>query len=169
MARGFLYASLSGSSKDEGRDTHLTPDESRYSSFRSLSDLTTKTRVEISEPKTFDPNKQTWRLFREQALRLVFTVLLVAGTIVALTVYEREDTVSHKGKITFNAVITILNLALGLNFLVSTTIGLAGQTALIIRYNRKHSRIWRKSFVGGCLRTGNSPFDVQTWCLEVRA
>ena len=74
--------------------------------------------TETLDTRTFEPNKQTWRLFREQALRLVFTALLVAGTIVALRLYERQDTVAHSQKNSFNVVITILNLALGLNFLV---------------------------------------------------
>lgn len=49
---------------------------------------------------------------------MVFTALLVAGTVAVLKIYERANVVGHKGKISFNTVITILNLALGLNFLV---------------------------------------------------
>ncbi|KAL8831014.1 MAG: hypothetical protein Q9191_001110 [Dirinaria sp. TL-2023a] len=100
MAKGFPYASLSGSSKDEDQRTLDTTDE------------------KVLDSRTFEPNKQTWRLFREQAARLFLTALLVAGTIVALRVYENKKTLPHRGKISFNVVITILNLALGLNFLV---------------------------------------------------
>lgn len=99
MAKGFPYASLSGSSKDEDQRTLDTTDE------------------KVLDSRTFEPNKQTWRLFREQAARLFLTALLVAGTIVALRVYENKKTLPHRGKISFNVVITILNLALGLNFL----------------------------------------------------
>lgn len=100
MAKGFPYASLSGFSKEEeGQGALGTTDE------KSL------------DARTFEPNKQTWRLFREQATRLLFTALLVAGTIVALRVYKKEQSMPHSGKISFNVVITILNLALGLNFL----------------------------------------------------
>lgn len=69
--------------------------------------------------KTFSPQKQTWQLLADQLFRLVFTAILVALTIITLKVYEQKGPVAHDDKIVFNTVITVLNLALGLNFLVS--------------------------------------------------
>ncbi|KAI4184662.1 MAG: hypothetical protein LQ348_004519 [Seirophora lacunosa] len=67
--------------------------------------------------KTFSPQKQTWQLLADQLFRLVFTAILVALTIITLKVYEQKGPVAHDDKIVFNTVITVLNLALGLNFL----------------------------------------------------
>ena len=60
---------------------------------------------------------QAWTLFKEQAVRLGFTTILVVFVIATLQIYQNEDTVDHSNKITFNTIITVLNLALGLNFL----------------------------------------------------
>ncbi|KAL9009177.1 MAG: hypothetical protein Q9173_005772 [Seirophora scorigena] len=67
--------------------------------------------------KTFSPLKQTWQLLADQLFRLVFTATLVSLTIITLKVYEQKGSVAHDDKIVFNTVITVLNLALGLNFL----------------------------------------------------
>lgn len=50
--------------------------------------------------------------------RLTFTAVLLSLTIVTLKAYEQKGSVEHDDKIVFNTVITVLNLALGLNFLV---------------------------------------------------
>lgn len=53
-----------------------------------------------------------------QMWRLVFTAVLVVLVLFVLKIYQDKGTVTHNGKITFNTVITVLNLALGLDFLV---------------------------------------------------
>ena len=65
----------------------------------------------------FNPNRQTWHLFKSQAPRLFFTLGLIALFILTLVLFEKAGNVSHAHKEWFNAVTTILNLALGLNFL----------------------------------------------------
>ncbi|KAM0798594.1 hypothetical protein BDR22DRAFT_912903 [Usnea florida] len=65
----------------------------------------------------FDPNLQTWKLFTSQALRLVFTICLIALFVLTLVCFERAGNVRHRSKNWFNAFTTILNLALGINFL----------------------------------------------------
>lgn len=47
----------------------------------------------------------------------MFTLVLVALFIMTLVLWEHNGNVSHDGKLWFNAIATILNLALGLNFL----------------------------------------------------
>ncbi|KAL8846417.1 MAG: hypothetical protein Q9221_008499 [Calogaya cf. arnoldii] len=66
--------------------------------------------------RTFNPKAQSWEIFREQFWRLLFTTVLVALVIVTLTIYDDRQAVAHDDKITFNTIITVLNLALGLNF-----------------------------------------------------
>ena len=73
-----------------------------------------------SNSRIFKPIQQTWKLLWQQAVRLVFTVALLVGLILALKIYQDKGTVAHDGKISFNVVITVLGLALGLNFLVRT-------------------------------------------------
>lgn len=70
--------------------------------------------------KTFNPSKQLWQLLGDQSFRLAFTAILVALTLVVLKMYEQQGSVDHDNKIVFNTIITVLNLALGLNFLVSS-------------------------------------------------
>ena len=65
----------------------------------------------------FDPHKQSWQLFKDQALRLLFTLTLIALYIVTLILFERANNVSHDSKVWYNTIVTILNLARGLNFL----------------------------------------------------
>ena len=65
----------------------------------------------------FDPNLQTWELFKSQALRLFFTLALIALFVLTLFRFELAGNVSHESKEWFNAFTTILNLALGINFL----------------------------------------------------
>lgn len=65
----------------------------------------------------FNPNSQTWQLFKSQTLRLCLTLGLIVLFILTLILFERAGNVSHSRKEWFNAVTTILNLALGLNFL----------------------------------------------------
>lgn len=48
---------------------------------------------------------------------MVFTLILVALFVMTLALWERNGNVSHSGKIWFNVIATVLNLALGLNFL----------------------------------------------------
>ncbi|KAL8651895.1 MAG: hypothetical protein Q9226_004493 [Calogaya cf. arnoldii] len=66
--------------------------------------------------RTFSPNTQSWEIFRGQFWRLLFTAVLVALVIITLTIYDDRKAVAHDDKITFNTIITVLNLALGLNF-----------------------------------------------------
>ncbi|KAL8946047.1 MAG: hypothetical protein Q9222_007506, partial [Ikaeria aurantiellina] len=67
--------------------------------------------------KTFNPHRQSWQLLGDQQRRLIFTVVLVVVVIVVVKVYQDKGTVAHDDKYVFNTVITVLNLALGLNFL----------------------------------------------------
>ncbi|KAL8708582.1 MAG: hypothetical protein Q9220_006517 [cf. Caloplaca sp. 1 TL-2023] len=53
----------------------------------------------------------------EQQWRLIITVIIVILVIVVVKVYENKGAVAHDDKYVFNTVITVLNLALGLNFL----------------------------------------------------
>lgn len=69
-------------------------------------------------PTRFEPNKQTWSLFKDQVSRLTFTVLLDTLYVASLKIYQDAGTVRHSHKHTFNVVTTGLSLALGLNFLV---------------------------------------------------
>ncbi|KAL8769310.1 MAG: hypothetical protein Q9209_004692 [Squamulea sp. 1 TL-2023] len=62
--------------------------------------------------------RRSWQILRDQIFRLVFTAVLVALVIITLKVYEQKGSVGHHNKIVFNTIITALNLALGLNFLV---------------------------------------------------
>jgi len=66
----------------------------------------------------FEPNKQTWALFKGQALRLIFTIILVILYVASLKIYQDEGNIRHQNKEVFNTVTTVLSLALGLNFLV---------------------------------------------------
>ncbi|KAL8835191.1 MAG: hypothetical protein Q9176_007047 [Flavoplaca citrina] len=81
---------------------------------------------QIEEPKdgnaqeltrTFNPRTQAWDIFRQQFWRLLFTAVLVALVIITLTIYDNRQAIAHKDKNAFNTITTILNLALGLNFL----------------------------------------------------
>ena len=65
----------------------------------------------------FNPNHQAWRLLKGQIPRLFFTLLLILLFVLTLVLFEKAGNVSHSRKDWFNAVTTILNLALGLNFL----------------------------------------------------
>ena len=76
-----------------------------------------KSFLDSSLSTDFNPNRQTWHLFKSQALRLLFTLGLIALFILTLILFEKAGNVSHSRKEWFNAVTTILNLALGLNFL----------------------------------------------------
>ncbi|KAL8686914.1 MAG: hypothetical protein Q9218_006768, partial [Villophora microphyllina] len=67
--------------------------------------------------RTFHPRKQLWQMLGGQMWRLIFTAILVALVLFTLKVYQDKGAVAHTDKITFNTVITVLNLALGLNFL----------------------------------------------------
>ncbi|CAO1596238.1 hypothetical protein XANCAGTX0491_000091 [Xanthoria calcicola] len=66
--------------------------------------------------RTFSSRTQSWKTFGEQFWRLLFTAVLVGLVILTLTIYDDRKAVTHDGKITFNTIITVLNLALGLNF-----------------------------------------------------
>ena len=70
-------------------------------------------------PKNFDPREQTWRLFKEQGVRLLITTVLVALFIATLKIYERLGTIDKIVRRVFNSIITCLSLILGLNFFVS--------------------------------------------------
>lgn len=80
--------------------------------------------------------------------RLIFTAFLIAVTLIALKVYDQKGSVSHHDKIVFNAIVTVLSLALALNFLVGL---IAIEPFPVVAYgiSRKLSKIWPKSFVGG--------------------
>lgn len=75
---------------------------------------------EKSVSKSFDPAEQTWRLFKEQGVRLAMTITFIVLIIAALKVFENRGNVSKIGKRLFNFVITGLSLLLGLGFFVST-------------------------------------------------
>lgn len=81
------------------------------------SDQTEQGKTASTYAKSFDPKRQSWQLLVEQTPRLIFTAVLVAVTIITLKVYEQKGSVGHDNKIVFNTIITVLNLALGLNFL----------------------------------------------------
>lgn len=72
----------------------------------------------VPSPSHFEPNKQTWNLFKDQILRFAFTGILVAVYITCLKVYQDRNNVSHASKEAFNTITTVISLALGLNFLV---------------------------------------------------
>ena len=120
--------------------------------------------ISIAEPssthaKIFEPNKQTWALFKGQSFRLVFTVVLVVLYIGTLKIYQVEGNVSHKNKEVFNTVTTVLSLALGLNFLVclAVIIRIVQVTPSYRLTNiRKHSKTWPKSYAGESWLTENS-------------
>ena len=65
----------------------------------------------------FIPNKQSWQLFKDQGFRFFFTLLLIALYIMTFVLFESHNIVSHDQMIWYNTVSTIINLALGLNFL----------------------------------------------------
>ena len=50
---------------------------------------------------------------------LACTILAVVITLVTLKIYESKGYVEHNRKVSFNALITVLNIVLALNFLVS--------------------------------------------------
>ena len=72
----------------------------------------------VPSPTHFEPNKQTWKLFKDQVLRFTFTGVLVASYIACLKGYQVRNNVSHASKEVFNTITTVISLALGLNFLV---------------------------------------------------
>ena len=67
--------------------------------------------------RIFEPSQQTWKLFKEQAPRMVITWVTIALIIVTLKAFENDGNVSHNYKYIFNAIMTVLSLILGLNFL----------------------------------------------------
>ena len=67
--------------------------------------------------RNFKPNQQSLRLLREQTPRLLITCVIVTLIIVTLRAFENDSNVSRDYKHIFNAITTILGLALGLNFL----------------------------------------------------
>lgn len=73
------------------------------------------------ESKNFDPNEQTWRLFKEQGGRLSMTIVFIVLIIAALKIFEDRGNVAKFDKRVFNFVITGLSLLLGLGFFVSTS------------------------------------------------
>ncbi|KAL8777661.1 MAG: hypothetical protein Q9213_007760 [Squamulea squamosa] len=76
-----------------------------------------KTHIDSNYAKTFNSQAQSWQILCDQVFRLVFTAVLVALVVITLKVYEQKGSVGHDNKIVFNTAITVLNLALGLNFL----------------------------------------------------
>ncbi|KAG8525956.1 uncharacterized protein KY384_000718 [Bacidia gigantensis] len=66
--------------------------------------------------KLFNPTKQTAQLAIEQGWRLAMTIILVVATVVALKAFQQHGNISHQAKIAFNTIMTVLTLALGLNF-----------------------------------------------------
>ena len=95
----------------------------------------------------FEPNKQSWRLFREQISRLAITIVLVAFYVATLKIYQDEGNVRHADKVLFNTITTILSLSLGLNFLVcGSAVSWPAELLLtdVLLDRRKPSKIWRK-------------------------
>ncbi|KAL9579949.1 MAG: hypothetical protein Q9212_004785 [Teloschistes hypoglaucus] len=74
-------------------------------------------KIDMTCSRSFRPRNQLWKLLGDQMWRLIFTVVLVALVLITLRVYKNKGTVTHTDKIVFNTIITVLNLALGLNFL----------------------------------------------------
>lgn len=73
--------------------------------------------LESDSTDKFDPAQQTWRLLKKQTPHFIYTIVLVALFIVTLILFKNAANVSHDTKIWFNLITTVLNLALGLNFL----------------------------------------------------
>ncbi|KAL8938623.1 MAG: hypothetical protein Q9216_003799 [Gyalolechia sp. 2 TL-2023] len=67
--------------------------------------------------KAFNPREQLWQLLAEQMPRLIFTAVLIAVTLIIVKVYEQKSPVSLDDKHVFNTIVTVVNLALALNFL----------------------------------------------------
>ncbi|KAL9034354.1 MAG: hypothetical protein Q9214_007082, partial [Letrouitia sp. 1 TL-2023] len=69
--------------------------------------------------RNFNPNEQSWRLCKEGAPYLACTVVVVLATLATVKIYQDKGFVDHGNKINFNVIITVLNIILALNFLVS--------------------------------------------------
>lgn len=83
---------------------------------------------EASNSRTLEPDEQTWRVLGKQALQLIYTALLLTSTIMSLKVYEQANTVGHKGKMSLNVVVIIVNPAFSLNCFVSSMLELVKRT-----------------------------------------
>ena len=70
------------------------------------------------DPKDFDPNEQTWRLFKGQAAGLSRTVIFLGLLLAILKIYAKAGNVGGDAKSAFNTIITVMSLLLGLNFFV---------------------------------------------------
>lgn len=69
--------------------------------------------------RKFSVNHQVLRLFGKQFLRWVPTAFLALAIIGTLKIYENKGNMRSTDKATFNVIILILSLLLGLNFFVS--------------------------------------------------
>ncbi|KAI4258214.1 MAG: hypothetical protein L6R42_005229 [Xanthoria sp. 1 TBL-2021] len=100
--------------------------------------------------RTFNPRTQFSEICRAQFWRLLFTAVLVALVIVTLTIYDLRKAVAHADKITFNTIITVLDLALGLNFFVWTS-RILGSIITVWRVlaNRKFTARETELIIGG--------------------
>ena len=100
-------------------DTFFDDPSREHTESHELDGPGPQTNRQISQySRHFEPKKQSWRLFREQASRLVLTILLVVLYAATLKIYQDEGNVRHTDKVLFNTIATALSLALGLNFLV---------------------------------------------------
>lgn len=64
-------------------------------------------------------NRQTFRLFGKQFLRWVPTAFLALAIIGTFKSFENKGNMTSTDKATFNVIILVLSLLLGLNFFVS--------------------------------------------------
>lgn len=107
---------------------------------------------EKPESKPFDPQAQTWRLFKEQSFRLAMTIFVIVLMVAALRIFEDQGNVSKIGKRVFNFVITGLSLLLGLGFFVSISscliLLIISKGLLLTEDLRKPSKTWPKSCDG---------------------
>lgn len=120
MAGEKVYKALRSRSRDgsdQGYEPKTGGDGIRAHSPVSLN-VTDAENVDLTCSRTFRPRKQLWTMLGGQMSRLIFTVVLVAFLLITLRMYKNKGTVAHTDKIVFNTIITCLNLALGLNFLV---------------------------------------------------
>ena len=84
--------------------------------IRILCTLTNRRLLDSNLSGQFSPNRQSWRLFKDQFFHLSVTLILVTLFVISLALWQNHN-VSHQGKVWFNTLLTILNLALALNFL----------------------------------------------------
>ncbi len=84
----------------------------------------------------FNPNEQTWRLFKVQSVGLLLTTTLTAFITTTLKIFETRGNISITGVRVFSFITTALFLFLGVNLLVSFLFHL--QYAMVYCWLRKY-------------------------------